>query len=203
MRQGKPLDPARPKRGRAFTVYRVTVRGHLSPPRQEHQPRRDGRSAVAAAAYRAGETLPNEVEEKDSAFAGKRDVVFTEIRLPPKSPGWMSDRATLWNAVEAAEKRRDARLAKEIEFSLPRELAPAVWIKVAREMADIYVSQGHVVDIAIHEDGKGNNPHVHLMLATRAVGADGFKLKLRDADGVALCDRSPGDLGQDRQRRFG
>jgi hypothetical protein len=148
--------------------------------------RRDGRSAVAAAAYRAGETLPNEAEEKDSAFAGKRDVIFTEIRLPPKSPGWMSDRATLWNAVEAAERRKDARLAKEIEFSLPRELAPSVWIEVAREMADIYVTQGHVVDIAIHEDGKGNNPHVHLMLATRAVGADGFKLKLRDADGVAF-----------------
>jgi MobA/MobL family len=148
--------------------------------------RRDGRSAVAAAAYRAGETLPNEAEEKDSAFAGKRDVVFTEIRLPPDAPAWMSDRAKLWNAVEAAEKRKDARLAKEIEFSLPRELARSVWIDVAREMADAYVTRGHVVDLAIHEDGSGHNPHVHLMLATRTVGADGLKLKLRDADGVAF-----------------
>jgi len=53
-------------------------------------------------------------------------------------------------------------------------------------MADVYVTQGHIVDIAIHEDSRGNNPHVHLMLATRAVGADGFKLKLREADGLAF-----------------
>jgi hypothetical protein len=156
--------------------------------------RRDGRSAIAAAAYRAGETLPNDAEEKDSAFAGKRDVVFTEIRLPPDTPGWMFDRAKFWNAVEAAEKRKDARLAKEIEFSLPRELARDAWVEVAREMANVYVTRGHVVDLAVHEDGSGNNPHVHLMLATRAVGADGFKLKLREADGLAFVTK-PGRRG--------
>jgi hypothetical protein len=148
--------------------------------------RRDGRSAVAAAAYRAGETLANEAEEKDSAFGGRRDVVFTEIRLATGAPDWMADRARLWNAVEAAEKRKDARLAKEIEFALPRELGRAPWIDITRQMADVYVTQGHIVDISIHEDGRGNNPHAHLMLTTRAVGPDGFKLKLRDADGVAF-----------------
>ncbi|HEY0329891.1 MAG TPA: MobQ family relaxase [Rhodopseudomonas sp.] len=148
--------------------------------------RRDGRSAVAAAAYRAGETLPNDAEEKDSAFGGKRDVVFTEIRLPPGAPAWMSDRAKLWNAVEAAEKRKDARLAKEIEFALPVELPRRAWEEVARSMADVYVTRGHVVDIAIHDDGTLRNPHVHLMLTTRAVGADGFKLKMREADGLAF-----------------
>lgn len=148
--------------------------------------RRDGRSAVAAAAYRAGEILANDAEEKDSAFGGRRDVVFTEIRFPDSAPGWTADRAKLWNAVEAAEKRKDARLAKEIEFALPRELDRAGWIDVVRRMADRYVTLGHIVDVAIHEDGRGNNPHAHLMLTTRAVGADGFRLKLRDADGVAF-----------------
>ncbi|MGY8632565.1 MobA/MobL family protein [Bradyrhizobium sp. 14AA] len=152
--------------------------------------RRDGRSAVASSAYRAGETLPNEAEEKDSAFGGRRDVVFTEIRLPADATAWMPDRARLWNAVEAAEKRKDACLAKEIEFALPRELDRAIWIEVAREMADTYVTLGHIVDAAIHEDGKGNDPHAHLMLTTRAVGADRFKLKLRDADGVAVVSEA-------------
>src|SRR5260370_9039046 len=100
------LDPARPKRGRAspapseppVAIYHLHVK-NIS--------RRDGRSAVAAAAYRAGETLPNEAEEKDSAFAGKRDVVFTEIRLPPNAPAWLPDPAKLWNPVEAPEKRKD------------------------------------------------------------------------------------------------
>jgi hypothetical protein len=148
--------------------------------------RRDGRSAVAAAAYRAGETLPNDAEEKDSAFGGRRDVLFTEIRLPKGAPAWMADRAKLWNAVEAAEKRKDARLAKEIEFSLPRELPADAWVEASRQMADAYTSKGYVVDIAVHDDGHAHNPHVHLMLSTRAVSAAGFGGKLRDADSPAF-----------------
>lgn len=183
------LDPARPKRGRASTVPSVPPVAiyHLH---VKNISRKDGRSAVAAAAYRAGETLPNAAEEKDSAFGGKRDVIFTDIRLPAEAPSWMSDRASLWNAAEAAEKRKDARLAKEIEFSLPRELPSLLWVQLAREMADLYVTRGHVVDIAIHDDGSGTNPHVHLMLTTRAVGPDGFKLKMREADGLAFVTQA-------------
>lgn len=148
--------------------------------------RGDGRSAVAAAAYRAGETLPNEKEEAESAFGGRRDVRHAEIRLPAHASAWMADRATLWNAVEAAEKRKDARLAKEIEFALPRELPRAAWLEVARAMADAYTARGHVVDLAIHDDDTAHNPHVHLMLTTRAIIGDGFGGKLREADGIAF-----------------
>lgn len=146
--------------------------------------RKDGRSAVAAAAYRAGDTLPNSAEEKESAFGGRRDVLHAEIRLPVGAPAWMRNRGRLWNAVEAAEKRKDARLAKEIEFALPRELSRAEWLHIARAMADAYASQGHVVDLAIHDDGTAHNPHVHILLTTRTVTADGFGGKMREADGV-------------------
>lgn len=148
--------------------------------------RRFGRSIVAAAAYRAGETLWNEAEERESVFVGRRDVVHAEIRLPDGAPAWMAERSTLWNAVEAAEKRKDARLAKEIEFSLPRELPREAWIGVARQMADAYRSQGFVVDVAVHEDGRGHNPHVHLLLATRRATPTGFGEKLRRADSPAF-----------------
>ncbi len=148
--------------------------------------RGDGRSVVAAAAYRAGETLPNAAEEGESAFGGRRDVLHAEIRLPAGAPGWMGDRARLWNAVEAAEKRKDARLAKEIEFALPRELSRADWLRIGRAMADAYTSKGHVADFAIHDDGSGHNPHVHLLLTTRQITADGFGGKLRAADGVTF-----------------
>lgn len=141
-----------------------------------------GRSAVACAAYRAGETLFNEAEERESHFGGRRDVVHAEIRLPDGAPDWMFDRAALWNAVEAREKRKDARLAKELEFSLPRELSDEDWLTVAREMADAYTSQGFGVDLAIHEDGRRHNPHAHLMLTTRHIGPDGLGAKIREAD---------------------
>jgi ATP-dependent exoDNAse (exonuclease V) alpha subunit len=145
--------------------------------------RGDGRSAVAAAAYRAGETLPNQAEERDSAFGGRRDVVYAEIILPAGAPAWMADRARLWNGAEAAERRKDARLAKEIEFALPRELPRAMWLPVAHEMADAFATRGHVVDLALHDDGAAHNPHVHLMLTTRAVSPEGFGGKMREADG--------------------
>lgn len=126
------------------------------------------------------------MEESRSAFAGRRDVRHAEIRLPAGAPAWMADRARLWAAVEAAEKRKDARLAKEIEFALPRDLPRAMWLVVAREMADAYTARGHVVDLAIHDDDTAHNPHVHLLLTTRQLLGDGFGPKIREADGVAF-----------------
>lgn len=145
--------------------------------------RGDGRSVVAAAAYRAGETLPNEAEERLSDFSGRRDVVATEVRLPANAPEWMRERALLWGAVEVAERRKDARLAKEVEFALMRELPRSAWLVVARQMADAYTGQGFVVDLAIHDDGSKHNPHVHMLLTTRVVTETGFGPKIRSADG--------------------
>ena len=145
--------------------------------------RGDGRSIVTAAAYRAGAILPNEAEERLSDFGGRRDVVTSDICLPAGAPEWMADRTKLWNAVEVAEKRKDARLAKEVEFALPRELPRAAWLPVAKVMADAYAAQGFVADFAIHDDGTKHNPHVHILLTTRVVTREGFGPKIRSADG--------------------
>ncbi len=145
--------------------------------------RGDGRSVVAAAAYRAGEVLPNDTEEKLSDFGGRRDVITSGIRLPEGAPEWMADRTRLWNAVELAERRHDARLAKEIEFALPRELSRSAWLAVAHTMANAYTAQGFVADFAIHDDGSQHNPHVHILLTTRVVTPEGFGPKIRSADG--------------------
>jgi hypothetical protein len=145
--------------------------------------RGDGRSVVAAAAYRAGEVLTNDAEEKLSDFAGRRDVITSGIRLPARAPDWMADRTTLWNAVEQAERRHDARLAKEIEFALPRELPRTMWLAVAHAMADAYTAQGFASDFAIHDDGTQHNPHVHILLTTRVITPEGFGPKIRSADG--------------------
>ncbi|QLF72060.1 MobA/MobL family protein (plasmid) [Peteryoungia desertarenae] len=152
--------------------------------------RGDGRSAVAAAAYRAGETLPNDAEERESVFGGRRDVLHAVILCPAGAPSWMADRATLWNAVEAAERRKDARLAKEIEAALPRELTPAGWLELARSFAAHYAGQGFVADFAIHDDGSAHNPHMHLLLTTRTVEARGFGGKIRSADGRQFVEEA-------------
>ncbi|MGL1788643.1 MobA/MobL family protein, partial [Vibrio parahaemolyticus] len=66
-------------------------------------------------------------------FSNKAGVVHSEVLLPDGAPEHLSDRENLWKEVEAAEKRIDAQLAREIEFAIPRELNEAEGIRLARE----------------------------------------------------------------------
>ena len=95
--------------------------------------RSSGRSAVAAAAYRSASALLDEREARTHDFSHKADVVHSEILLPDGAPERWSDRGVLWNAVEAAEKRKDAQLAREVEFALPRELSREEGMALARD----------------------------------------------------------------------
>src|SRR3546814_11640069 len=83
-----------------------------------------GRSAVAAAAYRSADRLHDERLDRDHDFSNKSGVVYSEVLLPEGAPERLSDRATLWNEVEATEQRTDAQLSREVEFAIPRELTP-------------------------------------------------------------------------------
>ena len=45
--------------------------------------------------------------------------------MPQRSEAeWAKERSALWNAAEQAEKRIDARVAREFEIALPHELSP-------------------------------------------------------------------------------
>jgi Ti-type conjugative transfer relaxase TraA len=145
--------------------------------------RADGRSAVAAAAYRAAEDLYDERLGRSHDFTNKAGVVHSEILLPEGAPERLLDRAALWNAVEAGETRKDAQLAREIEISLPRELDQAEAIRLARDFVrEQFVARGMVADLNVHwgrtADGE-EQPHAHVMLTMRDVGPGGFGKKAR------------------------
>lgn len=159
--------------------------------------RSSGRSAVAAAAYRAGERLHDQRIDRDHDFTNKAGVLHSEVMLPKGAPEAFADRATLWNAVEAAEKRKDAQLAREVEFALPRELPKKDNIKLAREFVKAeFVERGMIADLNVHwdigEDGKAK-PHAHVMLTMREIGRevtkDGFGAKVRDWNKTALIEQ--------------
>ncbi|WP_239806764.1 Ti-type conjugative transfer relaxase TraA [Croceicoccus hydrothermalis] len=155
--------------------------------------RSSGRSAVAAAAYRAGERLHDERIDRDHDFTNKAGVLHSEVMLPKGAPEAFTDRATLWNAVEAAEKRKDAQLSREVEFALPRELTKKDNIKLAREFVKAeLVEKGMIADLNVHwdisEDGKAK-PHAHVMLTMREVTKDGFGAKVRDWNKTALIEQ--------------
>lgn len=145
--------------------------------------RASGRSSVAAAAYRAGERLNDVRIDRDHDFTDKPGIEHSEVMLPEGAPAEYADREKLWNAVEAAEKRKDAQLAREVEFALPRELSKKDAIAVARSFAEAeFVARGMIADLNVHwdigKDGKAK-PHVHVMLTMREVGPDGFGAKVR------------------------
>src|SRR5580693_3090731 len=81
-----------------------------------------GRTATAAVAYRAGEVITDARTGLVFDYSRRRGVLHAEIIAPEGAPAWMRDRSLLWNGVEAAEKRKDAQLAREIELALPHEL---------------------------------------------------------------------------------
>lgn len=146
--------------------------------------RASGRSAVAAAAYRAGERLHDQRLDRDHDFRAKSGVEHSEIMLPEGAPERFSDRATLWNEVEVTEKRKDAQLAREVEFAIPREMNQQQGIELARYFVQAeFVDRGMIADLNVHwgvgADGQPK-PHAHVMLTMREVGEDGFGQKVRD-----------------------
>ena len=146
--------------------------------------RAKGRSSVAAAAYRSGAELLDERTGAVHDYTRKSDIQHSEIMAPEGAPDWSLDRPALWNAVEAAERRKDAQVAREVQLALPRELDADRQIQLLRGFVrEEFVSRGMVADFSLHDhtarDG-GEQPHAHVMLTMRSIDGEGFGLKVRD-----------------------
>lgn len=149
--------------------------------------RSDGQSATAAVAYRAGAKIHCDRERRGHDYSKKRDVVHSEIFLPPNAPSWATDRQQLWNEVERAEKRKNSTVAREFEVALPNELNEEQRITLVQDFAkQIVARHGCAVDAHLHDD-KGSykskeNQHAHIMLSTRRLEPEGFTKKTRELD---------------------
>ncbi|WP_316173424.1 Ti-type conjugative transfer relaxase TraA [Bradyrhizobium sp. SZCCHNRI1073] len=155
--------------------------------------RKAGSSAVASAAYRSGSRLRDERLGRDQDFSAKRGVVHSEVMLPENVPEAWSDRERLWNDVEAHEIRKDAQLAREVEFALPREMSEAQGIELARDFVrSEFVGLGMIADLNVHwdraEDGLPK-PHAHVMVTMRSVDESGFGNKVRDWNRTEMVER--------------
>ena len=136
-----------------------------------------GRSAVECAAYRAGEKLYSEYYGLVSDYTRKGGVVYSEILLPPHAPREYADRQTLWNAVEDAERNKNAQLAYSFDIALQNEFSLDENIALARQfLRDNFVSRGMIADFAVHQPDKNGgiaNPHFHVMCPIRPLNSDG------------------------------
>jgi hypothetical protein len=142
--------------------------------------RSKGHSAVAASSYRSGSVLFDKRIGVTHDFSRRQDVVYADLILPQGADAIFSNREYLWNQVEAAEKRVDAQLCKDMVLALPKELNLAQQIELSKRFATMhFVDNGLPADIAIHHhDG---NPHAHILIPTRRLEGQQFsKYKARD-----------------------
>ena len=158
--------------------------------------RNDGKSVVAAAAYRSASKIENQYTGIMEDYTKKKWVTHSEIVLPEHAPKEFQDRGYLWNSVEEAEKDRRARLAREVMIALPNELTPEENLQLVQGFVqDAFVSQGMVADFSIHNppvtneqhipvDRNGQptkdekdmifqNPHAHILLTMRPLDKNG------------------------------
>jgi hypothetical protein len=169
--------------------------------------RRNGQSATAAAAYRAGEKLLDEQTGELHDYRKKGGVISATMILPSHAPLWASDRARLWNEVERAETRINSTVAREFEIALPHELSPDDRERLAHEFArELVEEHGFAADVAIHappafkKGGTGKmidnqNHHAHILLSTRRLGPDGFTQKTREFDAKGRSDKASERFG--------
>ena len=145
-----------------------------------------GRSATAAAAYRAGVEIADERTGIVHDYTRKQGIEHREIVAPVDAPDWVQDRSALWNAAERAETRKNSTVAREYEIALPAELSADERRDLALDLArEISARHGVAVDVAIHAPGRQGdqrNHHAHLLTTTRRIGAEGLGEKSRELD---------------------
>ena len=137
-----------------------------------------GRSAVAAAAYRACVKLIDQTTGLIHDYTRKRGHVETILI-------GADDISELWNKAEAAENRKNSTVARELMLPLPDEWTNDERRECVRDIAQhLRDTYGVAVGASIHGPGRHDrNNHVHMMFTTRAVDNDGnFGKKTRILD---------------------
>ena len=165
--------------------------------------RSDGRSAVAAAAYRAAAHLHDGRTGLTHDYRRKRDVVASGIELPEGvNAPWALSRQSLWNAAEAAERRKDSQTALEFEAALPGELTAERNLELVRSFAgELVRDYGCAADWAIHaasRAGDQRNVHAHILITVREALPDGPGGKIRFVQEQARLKREGQKLSREQ-----
>lgn len=158
--------------------------------------RSDGRSAVAAAAYRAGDRLVSAETGVKHDYRRKGGVEFSRLMLPDDAPEWAADRGSLWAAVEAKESRSNSQLSREFVLAIPHELSPQEGRQLLLHWVQTeLVDRGIAADVNMHDPDPGEhgnrNLHGHVMTTMRGFDpetSDGWsKNRNRDWNKTSLA----------------
>lgn len=148
--------------------------------------RSEGRSSVAASAYRAGVSLVDERTGLKHNYEkkGKNGVVNKDCFMYQDGQKIQLDRGELWNTAEKAEKRKDGRTGRDFIANLPFELEPKQQESIVREFSEAIAKRYNVaIDWAIHlpdKKGDNRNHHAHILITTRKAKFENGQIVLGD-----------------------
>lgn len=141
-----------------------------------------GQSVTGLVNYISGRTLYDSYNGK-TYYKHRSDILFCRIFLPDGSPSHFCDLQRLCNEIDGAERRYDARTAREFIGSLPNELPQHELSRIVEEyVEENFTVCGLCAVAAIHQgkneaDPSRDNPHTHILVSTRTVGPDGFNTR--------------------------
>ena len=158
-----------------MAIFSVSVKAHS---------RSKGESATGGAAYRLGVDLTNELTGERHNYASRKDIAAAFTLLPENAPAGWEEPARLWNEAEAAEKRKNSCVSREVLVALPAEMTDQQREDLTRSIAgDLVGRYGVGLSVGIHRpDNGGNNHHAHILMTTRRLGPDGLGEKTRELD---------------------
>jgi hypothetical protein len=154
---------------------------HARPHLETHS-RGAGHSAIAGVAYRLGLRLYDRRTDQWHDYRRRKlgeEIVRALTVAPDGAPDWATDPQELWERVEAAEKRKDAQVARDYRIPVPFGLTDDQAGDLAEEMARFICRELHTaVSMGLHRDAEvdalGNvKPkekqgfHAHLYFPTR------------------------------------
>lgn len=144
--------------------------------------RGNNRSVTKLTNYISGQTLYDSYNDT-KYYRHRQDVRFCEIFLPANVPPTFGELQHLCDEIEGAEKRYDARTAREFKGSLPNELPFQDLVQIVSEYISYNFVERRLCAIAAIHEGRNvttpsrNNPHAHIIVSTRTLGPNGFDKK--------------------------
>ncbi|MBV6794045.1 MobA/MobL family protein [Xanthomonas euvesicatoria] len=152
-----------------MAIYHVSIKSFS---------RGKGQSSVAAAAYRAGINLRDTTHKTTHKYRKRSGVVSQQMLAPDGAPRWCLNVRSFWDINEQQETRANARVAREVEVSLPNSLDAPQRRMLAVALGQLLVDRYQAaVLVAVHSPGRRGdqrNHHVHLLISARKVDANGL-----------------------------
>lgn len=159
-----------------MAIYHLTVK-NIS---------RTRRSTIASLGYRAGVNLTDPQTGESFDYSSK-EVDGVELYIQDNAPQWLQDLQKLIkdkrtegvqklsDIAEAAEKRIDARVYKEVEFAIPKELSLEERKKLGDRFMQKNLADQGIVTLGNFHDLESDKPHCHAMLITRKADETGLE----------------------------